>query len=254
MSEELTYEQVVEQVSDYVLGDLEPEEMMEMDAYFQKQRTLLALLRETEETLAQFAHSAPDVPLPRDAKERLMMRVHADQKQGARRAMSRLHLTTKTVWQMGAAAAAILLMALSFYTSQLQGQVAQLQLERDMLQRVRQEQLRVLAGARQAVILPGTEAAPAAYGTFYRNGQEALILFEGLAALPDDQSYQLWLIPAEGDPVPAGLLTVKEGAPGVQTISIPVGAQDFAAVGVSVEPAGGSPAPTGPIVLLGKSG
>ena len=81
-----------------------------------------------------------------------------------------------------------------------------------------------------------------------------MILFEGLEALPEDQTYQLWLIPAEGNPIPAGLLEAEAGVPSFHTLSIPEGVQEFAAVGVSVEPAGGSPAPTGPIVLLGKSG
>jgi len=37
----------------------------------------------------------------------------------------------------------------------------------------------------------------------------------------------------------------------VQGLTIPTGAEDYANVGISIEPAGGSPAPTGPIVALG---
>ncbi|MGH2541487.1 MAG: anti-sigma factor domain-containing protein, partial [Ardenticatenaceae bacterium] len=76
----------------------------------------------------------------------------------------------------------------------------------------------------------------------------------GLAPLSEAQSYQLWLIPADGAPVPAGLLVVEGAQPSSQDIAVPPGAQDYAAVGVSVEPSGGSPAPTGPIVLLGEVG
>jgi anti-sigma-K factor RskA len=71
--------------------------------------------------------------------------------------------------------------------------------------------------------------------------------------LPENQTYQLWLIPADGDgaPLPSGLLAVQQAGVDSVTITLPDDATNYAAVGVSIEPAGGSPSPTGPIVLVG---
>jgi anti-sigma-K factor RskA len=100
--------------------------------------------------------------------------------------------------------------------------------------------------------LGGTEAAPQASGTLYvRDGQGTLVL-SNLEPLSSDQTYQLWLIPPDGAPIPAGLLG-QAGEP-VETITLdlPATLDDIAAVGISVEPPGGSAAPSGPIVLLGE--
>jgi hypothetical protein len=140
----------------------------------------------------------------------------------------------------------------------LKSQAAELQTANTHLQEQTQtdrELLALIATAdpEHTVQLPGTEEAPAASGAFYLgDDNRGLLVLKGLKPLPTEQTYQLWLIPAEGQPQPAGLLAVKTDALTWLNVSVPPGATDFAAVGVSVEPAGGSPAPTGPIVLLGK--
>jgi anti-sigma-K factor RskA len=148
----------------------------------------------------------------------------------------------------------------------VQTQVAELQTANTDLQRnnktlqqqtqANQELLALVAGPnlKQTVPLSGTEEALAAGGTFYLGGDnQAALVLHGLKPLPANQTYQLWLIPAGGDPAPAGLLAVQTDSPTWVALQVPADApQDFSAVGVSVEPAGGSPAPTGPIVLLGS--
>ena len=74
-----------------------------------------------------------------------------------------------------------------------------------------------------------------------------------LAALPAGKTYQLWLIPTEGKPISAGVF--NPDAQGAGTILLPplpegVVAKAFA---VTVEPSGGVPQPTGPIVLVGSA-
>jgi len=132
--------------------------------------------------------------------------------------------------------------------SDLQNTNTRLQGELDM----RQNQLASIAGAQQAVALAGTKDAPSASGTLYVQGDTGTLVLNNLAALGDDQVYQLWLIPTTGAPIPAGL--VGRGNDPVETITIPLPASmdNIAAVGVSVEPPTGSTAPTRPIVLLGQ--
>ncbi len=70
-----------------------------------------------------------------------------------------------------------------------------------------------------------------------------------LPAPPSDKSYQLWLVPMEGKPVPLRVFSGGEWNEPV-TAHVPPGmaAKAFA---VTVEPKGGMPWPTGPKVLVG---
>lgn len=64
------------------------------------------------------------------------------------------------------------------------------------------------------------------------------------------RTYQLWLITAEAK-ISAGVFDAAAHAPAAGTVRLPQGAHAVAAA-VTDEPAGGSPQPTGSIVLLGN--
>jgi anti-sigma-K factor RskA len=115
----------------------------------------------------------------------------------------------------------------------------------------RENQITLFANAMRVIALEGTEDAPAAKGTFYTGDVTSVLVLQGLPSLPSSQIYELWLIPSDGDPIPAGLARVEESGATTVNIDMTDKAHNFAAVGVSIEPAGGSPQPTGPIVLLG---
>lgn len=116
-----------------------------------------------------------------------------------------------------------------------------------------QGQLAFFAAPTQIVPLAGTEKAPSAGGVFYQHNNRAILVLQGLPPLPADQTYQLWLIPAQGAPAPAGLLTIATVDPNRQQVSLPESALAYQAVGISIEPSGGSEAPTaGNIVLVGE--
>lgn len=116
-----------------------------------------------------------------------------------------------------------------------------------------QGQLAFFANPTQIVPLDGTDRAPTAGGVFYQHDERAILVLHGLPPLPADQTYQLWLIPAQGTPAPAGLFTVATVDPNRQQVNLPESALTYQAIGVSIEPAGGSEAPTaGNIVLLGE--
>jgi hypothetical protein len=116
---------------------------------------------------------------------------------------------------------------------------------------LRERQLTLFADATRVVTLEGTEEAPQASGSFHVGQLSSVLVLRKLPPLPADQTYQLWLIPEQGDPMSADLVQVDET--GMSTMLIPMAIQpkDFAAVGLSIEPARGSQQPTGPIVLLG---
>lgn len=138
----------------------------------------------------------------------------------------------------------------------LKAQLANLQATNTQLQQqqhVDQEMLALIANTapERVLQLPGTAESPQASGTFYGSSDyQGVLVLQGLAPLPSDQTYQLWLIPPAGPPESVGLLAVQAPGPTWLTVEIPPAARNFAKVGLSLEPAGGSPAPT-TVVLLG---
>jgi anti-sigma-K factor RskA len=71
---------------------------------------------------------------------------------------------------------------------------------------------------------------------------KAVVILAGVPRLPGSQTYELWLM-GPGKPRPAGLLR-EAGTPVIAT-----GLGDATQIGVTVEPAGGSPQPTSVPVL-----
>jgi anti-sigma-K factor RskA len=102
------------------------------------------------------------------------------------------------------------------------------------------------------VDLSPAAAHPTPHGkAFYNRAQGLLFYATDLRSLPNQHTYELWLIPTAGKPVDVGVFnTDSQGNAQVILTSLPQGltAKAFA---VSIEPAGGVPAPTGPIVLVG---
>ncbi len=107
-------------------------------------------------------------------------------------------------------------------------------------------------GAVTVTIGDATGEHPAAVGmlTMMPGGDEAMLSVANLPPPPDDNTYQAWLI-VGGAPVSAGTFAVDATGGGHHTI--PTTAGGFEAVGVSMEPSGGSDQPTpGNIILLGS--
>jgi anti-sigma-K factor RskA len=82
-------------------------------------------------------------------------------------------------------------------------------------------------------------------------GREDLVLvITGLASAPAGMEYQVWrIIGQDVAPIGAGTFSILDSNAHLVTILIKFSPSE--SIGVSVEPAGGSPAPTGDIVLLG---
>jgi anti-sigma-K factor RskA len=118
---------------------------------------------------------------------------------------------------------------------------------RDLVTRVMEsDDVRVL-------FLGGHGPQPNARGkVFWSDKAKRGILVAGsLEPLPADRQYQLWVF-ADGKPVDAGTFDVDPSGRAL------IESKDLAAVrtaenfAVTVEPRGGVPQPTGPIVLLGR--
>jgi len=98
--------------------------------------------------------------------------------------------------------------------------------------------------------LTGSEVVPEAMGIIYisADGRNGTLIVDQLPQLAPEQQYQLWLV-KDGERASGAVFSVdNDGYRGLQIISTqPL--QDFNAFGITIEPAGGSPGPTGDRVL-----
>jgi anti-sigma-K factor RskA len=78
----------------------------------------------------------------------------------------------------------------------------------------------------------------------------AVLVLWNLPQLEAGETYQVWLLDADGKRTSGGLFTpVDKQGYTTATIQSPVPIGEFDGLGVTVEPEGGSPGPTGPRVL-----
>ncbi len=99
---------------------------------------------------------------------------------------------------------------------------------------------------------PGSTPKPEAHASYNAGRGELVFIATHLQAVPSDKTYQLWLLPANGEaPVSAGLF--KPDLRGNASVVLPELPKHIAAkgFGVTIEDQGGSKAPTPPIILAG---
>jgi hypothetical protein len=80
-------------------------------------------------------------------------------------------------------------------------------------------------------------------------GQQVLLLASRLPPLPPGRTYQLWVI-VSGAPKSLGVFAPDRDGRVVYVESEPLVLEQGVQAAISVEPAGGVPQPTGPIVLI----
>jgi len=105
--------------------------------------------------------------------------------------------------------------------------------------------------AAQSVLIEGKDA----YGTVVYDPDRpvAAMYTWGLQPLPSGQTYQMWLRTTSGDRVSGGTFDSSGGkAFTLVVIRAPDPLEAYSGFGVTIEPEGGSPAPTGPNVLGGS--
>ncbi len=76
-----------------------------------------------------------------------------------------------------------------------------------------------------------------------------LLLANNLAPLPDDKVYELWLIPEQGSPMPAGTFTPDPKGSTMMMHAMESEGVQAKAFAVTVEPRGGSKSPTSEVVM-----
>lgn len=181
---------------------------------------------------------------------------------------------------LAAAAAFVLAVGVGAYALQLRGRVEQANdqlaevttratnAERDLvsIQRalgdaeaqtrtLRLEAAVLIAPDMTKIDLAGQPVAPsAAARAFWSRTQGLVFAANHLPAPPANKTYQLWVVAAKLPPISAGLLTPDAQGNITAHIATPQDIPTPVALAVTLEPAGGVPAPTGEKYLVGLTG
>ena len=242
----------------YALGALDSEEAQELESHLEACPECTQKLEEARTRVALLALAAPPQEAPRRVKERLLKQIAVG---GAGHRPTRLAV----LWQWAAPALAAFSLLLAVWAVALRTENNELYRQVRELQRTQQTMNAELTRARTVldlltapdtakVTLVAGEAHPVPQGKVFYHPQKGLLFYAAnLPALPSGKTYQLWLVPTEGNPISAGTFqTDSHGNGEVLLPQLPPGvaAKAFA---VTVEPAGGVPQPTGAKVLVGLS-
>lgn len=101
--------------------------------------------------------------------------------------------------------------------------------------------------------LAGSPAAPGSSAELLLapSGATAGLVVDGLPPLPAGRSYQVWFVRPDQTRVSGGVFSVDAAGDATALVAVPAALDEFGRFGVTDEPAGGSPAPTGENVLGG---
>ncbi len=170
---------------------------------------------------------------------------------------------------LAAAASLVLAFGLTIYTGQLRSRISVLEddlrdarARADATERQMADAQRTAAGAQTAVSvltapdvaridLAGQTVAPKASArAFWSRSRGMVFTASNLPPLPAGRTYQLWVVTAQA-PISAGLLTPDAAGNVSDTFNTPPDVPQPVAIAVTIEPAGGVPAPTGERYLIG---
>lgn len=137
------------------------------------------------------------------------------------------------------------LIAAQATASALEAEVAELRLQNQTLaQELEQEValMRTLTSLNSEQVMFGSADSPRGLLTVNRSAETAFLSITGLDTLSESQTYQFWLI-GDAGAASGGIFSVDEMGDGkllIQTDAL----QSFSTLGISIEPSGGSDAPT----------
>ncbi len=230
-------------VAAYALGAADPEESRTVEAHLEGCAGCRALLAEYRSLGEDLLYAVPPMAAPVGMAER--MRGRLEPPRSATRRESRLAWLRLRPAAFIVGAAMVLLVATNLYWF---GRVRGLE-QRAASPTSSFSWLSSSAG----IPLRADGAGSRAQGVVYapRNGQNALLCVYDMPTLPSDKTYQLWLT-QDGKRDSGGLFQVSPAGFGLLVIRAARPLSDYSALGITVEPAGGSPGPTSPRVLGGN--
>lgn len=252
----------IEDLDLYLLGGLEGEEKHALEAHLSTCGDCRRKLAEARGLLALVSGAAPALVPPAGARQRILESVREHRQtprhEPDRSAVARPGFWTlpNLVWAFAVLAAVVVASLLTVENRRLAREQATLRAalsEQSIQLDKTQAALDILRApeTQRVHLVSGTERPIPEGRVFYHSHRGLLFFASNLPPLDGKKAYELWLIPAEGKPINAGVFqTDSRGEGNVLLPALPAHtvAKAFA---VTIEPAGGVDQPTGPKVLVG---
>ena len=248
------HEQFAEDLALLALGSLKGEERVALERHLEDCPGCRRELEQLRGDMALMALSAGGATPPLRSRQRLMEAVAREPRRAATPA-------SRGWWSFvpwaAAAAMALGLVVLWLQNSDLQQRLASVESDSSRqqaeLQRAREVVSTLTATDAMRVTLVAAKIPPLPEGKaiYVRDRSSLIFLASNFQALPPQKAYELWLIPTNGAPIPAGVF--KPDARGSATVvnpPLPTGVE-AKAFAITIEPEAGSTAPTMPILMIG---
>ena len=231
---ETTHQEIMDLIPAYALGSLEAEDAAHVSSHLKTCAACREELADYESVADALATAVPIITPPAQLKDRLMERTTtaaltavspqpSSQKTWSSHLNSFLHGPR---WQPVLAVALLILIIGALFIWQQNRNTPETHFT-----------------------LTPTEAAPGAEGIIaVTNNGEATLSITDLPKLPADKQYQLWLI-QDGQRDSGAVFSVDTSGSAQVKIDAKRPLTEYRAFGITIEPAGGSPGPTGERVL-----
>ena len=246
----------------YALGVLEGDELRGIETHINSCVDCAQKIAEARGRIALLAFSAQPQEPSLEVRQRLLSRIRAEAKPAQASAALRTERAPSNFWNFawGTLALALAVFAVYLWNS---NKVLEQELDRQEVAMKTQVALTgklhaitALFTSPQTVTVNLAAKAPNATqpGRVLYNAQQGALVYVGtLPQLAADKSYELWVIPQTGNPIPAGVFSAEpNGDAKVVLPNIPAGVSPKA-FAVTIEPAGGGAAPTGPFAQVGAA-
>lgn len=253
------HEQFADDLALYALGALSSEERKVLEKHLEECSTCRHELEHLQGDMTLLALSVSGPNPPARSRDRLMATIAKEPRPAPARLRKASSWWTPLGW--GAAVAAIGIVALLWnQNTDLRQRVSHLEAGSAQQQAQLTQAKELIASltsseAEHFVLVSGkTPPQPQGKAIYVRNSGTLVFLASNMPPLPLEKTYELWLIPTNGAPIPAGLFRPDpHGSATIIKPPLPLGveAKTFA---ITVEPSAGSSAPTSQPIMVGTQG
>jgi len=223
----------------YALGILDADEADHVEEHLLSCWICRAESSTFQDTAEQLSFTAPVAAPSPDLKNRLLQRVQSGRHQTRVPAQVARRPWLERLLPVWGLASLGLIIALAAFNLSL-------------WQRLNQLEFITAPSGMRAIPLNAPDTASDATGFVIvsADGDSGALVVDGLPPLGEDQQYQLWLI-RDGQRTSGAIFSTDARSYGGTRIKAPGSLLEYSAVDVTIEPAGGSPQPTGALVLGG---
>ncbi len=258
-----THEQFADDLALYALNELQSEDLQQFEQHLETCATCRRELQAMRSDLGLLGLSAVGPKPPARSKERLMRAIAAEPR-GVHSAATTPVPGRRNFWLTwipAAIALAVIAFAITLRQSNqsLHDQLVELR-NRYNDQRVQlgraQENMRLLLApdaVHVSLIPPKAGKQPNATAIVSPSQNRMTLMASNLPAVPAGKAYELWVIPAQGAPVNAGVFKPDEHG-NAMMLDHPLPTMQMKTFALTVEDEAGSDKPTSPIVLAGTMG